>query len=389
MKKLILRALALTLTLMLVLGSTAMAATLRFRDTGEEVKKLQTALGTLGYYTKTVDGKFGTGTLKAVKEFQKAESMKVDGLVGKATKAKLTELTGVEFAPDEEEPVLPDGEKPKTLFAGDYRTMQFGTAGDRVRILQRALLALGFKTEVDGDFGSTTHAAVKAFQRIVGLTQDGKAGKKTLQKLEKYFNEDGECISGPIAGNTPAEPEKDPNAPIYGMPERTLRFGDEGLDVKYVMQRLYNLGYYNKTVDEKFGHGMLAAVKAFQKKNSLAVDGDVGAKTLAVLFSDAALDADDAIPPKPEEPRTTLKKGDSGEDVKAVQIRLASLGYYTGKLDGKFGSGMQTAVRLFQARNGLTVDGKVGPRTLEKLNADDAVPAQSAPSVEVVPPAAG
>jgi len=369
-----LRVLSLALAVMLLMMSCGLAEVLRYGKEGDEVAKLQAALTDLTYYTGEIDGKFGKLTLAAVKAFQKDAALKVDGRVGDLTKAKLTELTGLEFAPDEEpkpDPVIPTG-----LFKGDYRTMQFGTAGPRVRIMQRALVALGFDCDVDGDFKSDTHAAVKAFQRIVGLTQDGKAGKKTLQKLESYFNDEGECLSGPIAGNTPAEPEPDPNAPVYGVPERKLRYGDTGLDVKYAMQRLYDLGFYNKKVDEKFGAGMLAAVKAFQRKNSLTADGVLGPKSLGVLFSDNVLDEDDAVPVIPEDngPRT-LKKGDKGDDVKAVQVRLIALGYYTGKLDGKFGEGTYNAVRIFQARNALKVDGKVGPRTLEKLDAPDAVPA--------------
>lgn len=395
MKKMILRALALSLTVMMLLTTCGLAETIRFRDTGNQVLNLQVALTELNYYDGELDGKFGTGTLKAVKAFQKAEGLKVDGLAGSATQARLTELTGIIFEDDveSEEPETPDTPDepeveepvPTGLFAGDYRTMQFGTAGNRVRILQRALVALGFDAAVDGDFGSGTHKAVKAFQTIVGLTSDGKAGKKTLQKLETYFDEDGKCISGPIAGNEPAEPEVDPDAPTYGIPERTLRFGDTGLDVKYTMQRLYDLEYYSKTVDEKFGSGMIKAVKAFQKKNGLVADGVVGPATIKVLFSDSALDADDAIPDTDEDdaPRT-LKKGDVGEDVKAVQIRLTILGYYSGKLDGNFGVGTRSAVRTFQARNALTVDGKVGPRTLEKLMSEDAVPAKTAAPETVV-----
>lgn len=373
MKK-ILRALSLALALVMLTMSCGMAEILRYGKSGDEVAKLQTALTQLSYLDDEIDGKFGKKTLAAVKAFQKANALKADGRVGDLTKAKLTELTGLEFAPDkapQPEPVIPTG-----LFKGDYRTMQFGTAGDRVRIMQRALVALGFDCDVDGDFKSDTYAAVKAFQRIVGLTQDGKAGKKTLQKLEGYFDNEGMCISGPIAGNTPAEPEVDPNAPVYGKPERTLRYGMKGLDVKYTMQRLYDLGFYNKKADEHFGSGMLTAVKAFQRKNSLTPDGILGTKSLEVLFSDAVLDADDAVPVIPEQtgPRI-LKKGDKGEDVKLVQESLKELGYYTGKLDGQFGNGTLKAVRLFQARNALTVDGKVGPRTLEKLDAADAVPA--------------
>lgn len=381
MKKLIVRVLALAMAMML-LASCGLAETIRYRDKGENVTILQTALAQLGYYEKDIDGIFGAGTLKAVKAFQKDQYMTVDGLAGWATQAKLTSLTGVEFKQTEEDKVeMP--EKPTTIFGGDYRTMQFGTAGDRVRILQRALLALGFEVKVDGSYGSTTHAAVKAFQKVVGLTQDGKAGKKTLTKLEGYFDANGNCTSGPIAGNKPADPEPDPNAPVYGIPERTLRFGYTGLDVKYTMQRLYDLGFYNGKIDEKFGSGMMKALKAFQQKNGLTADGVVGPKTITVLFSANALDADDPVPPKPEPEDPVLNFGDSGDKVKALQVRLASLGYYTGKLDGKFGSGTLKAVKLFQARNGLAVDGKVGARTQLVLDSDNAVRAEIGGTVVV------
>ncbi|MBQ4579319.1 MAG: peptidoglycan-binding protein [Clostridia bacterium] len=381
MKKMFLRALALAMCAMMLMTSCGLATSLRFGMKNDQIVVLQTALKKLGYYKKTIDGNFGTGTHKAVKEFQKDENLKVDGIAGESTLALLEELTGVDFdltnIPNYDTEDDKDDEKPKGLFAGNYDTLKYGKTGNRVSILQRALMALGFKVTVDGTFGSTTHAAVKKFQGIVGLTQDGKAGKKTLQKLEKYFDDNGKCISGPIASFDPAEPEVDPDAPEYGMPDRTLRYGATGLDVKYVMQRLYDLEYYNKKVDEKFGSGMLKAVKAFQKKNSLTVDGVVGPTTLKKLFSDSALDADDPIPPKEEkvEEGRTLSKGMKGEDVKAVQVRLAALGYYDGKLDGSYGDATRDAVKLFQARNGMTVDGKVGPRTLAKLNASSAVPA--------------
>ena len=387
MKKLILRAFVLALAAVMLLTSVSFAETLRKGAKGDNVIALQTGLAAKGYYTGKIDGIFGAGTLKAVKAFQKAESLKVDGLAGKATQARLSELTGVVFEEEDDDVVVKpaDPNKPKTLFAGDYRTMQFGTAGARVRILQRALMALGFDVVVDGDYGSTTYRAVKAFQTVVGLTADGKCGKKTMQKLEAYFDEDGNCTSGPIAGNKPAEPEKDPNAPTYGMPERTLRKGDTGLDVKYVMQRLYDLGYYNKKADEKFGNGMLAAVKAFQKKNGLAVDGAVGMKTLALLFSTGALDADDPIPvPDPEPLKLPYKYGDKGVEIKEVQQALLNLGYKAGKADGVFGKNTRDAVKLFQARNGMTVDGKVGQRTLDRLFDGSAVPAEGA-AAPVVP----
>ncbi len=74
-----------------------------------------------------------------------------------------------------------------------------------------------------------------------------------------------------------------------------------------------------------------------------------------------------------EIPARTLEYGMEGADVLAAQVRLAYYEYYTGAQDGKFGPGMQSSVREFQTRNGLKVDGKIGPATLAMLNGDSAL----------------
>ena len=62
-----------------------------------------------------------------------------------------------------------------------------------------------------------------------------------------------------------------------------------------------------------------------------------------------------------------LEIGSSGENVKKVQNRLIQYGYLSGSADGKYGEKTRDAVILFQKRNGLTVDGKVGPDTAAAL----------------------
>ncbi len=54
-------------------------------DSGTKVKKLQQALTLLGYYSGTIDGDFGAGTVTAVKRFQKNRGMKQDGIAGAGT----------------------------------------------------------------------------------------------------------------------------------------------------------------------------------------------------------------------------------------------------------------------------------------------------------------
>lgn len=63
----------------------------------------------------------------------------------------------------------------------------------------------------------------------------------------------------------------------------------------------------------------------------------------------------------------TYKKGSSGQVVSQIQTKLKDWGYYSGTVDGVFGSGTETAVKLFQKKNGLSADGKVGPATLAAL----------------------
>ena len=63
----------------------------------------------------------------------------------------------------------------------------------------------------------------------------------------------------------------------------------------------------------------------------------------------------------------SYKKGSSGAVVTQIQTKLKSWGYYTGTVDGIYGSGTERAVRAFQQKNGLTVDGKAGDQTLAAM----------------------
>ena len=62
-----------------------------------------------------------------------------------------------------------------------------------------------------------------------------------------------------------------------------------------------------------------------------------------------------------------LRYGSRGDKVKELQQKLKRWGYYTGSIDGIFGSGTQAAVKNFQKKNGLTADGIVGPKTASAL----------------------
>ena len=84
-----------------------------------------------------------------------------------------------------------------------YSTLEFGSRGNSVLQLQRALLALGFDPNgTDGKFGRGTEKAVIAYQKSRGLEADGKAGNLTLTKL--YSETDGSTSSGSTDSAAPS-----------------------------------------------------------------------------------------------------------------------------------------------------------------------------------------
>jgi len=149
-----------------------------------------------------------------------------------------------------------------------------------------------------------------------------------------------------------------------------LKLNSVGNNVKLVQTNLNNKGY-KLTVDGIFGNLTLAAVKDYQAKNGLKVDGLVGPATLAKL-----------IPAKVEV--RLLRLGSTGSDVKALQTTLNTKGYKL-VVDGILGNQTLAAVKNYQSKNGLSVDGLVGPATLGKLNAKPAAPKPTTPPV-VKPP---
>ena len=217
--------------------------------------------------------------------------------------------------------------------------LEKGSTGSAVKDLQTKLKKLGYyDAYVDGDYGDTTVAAVKAFQKKYNLTADGIAGKETLKKLDSAYKN--------------ADSDKD---------DDSLRMGDSGSAVKDLQTKLKKLGYYSGTVDSTFGSGTYAAVRAFQKKYNLTADGVAGSETLKKLdsvYKNADSDKDD----------DSLRMGDSGSAVKDLQTKLKKLGYYDGTVDSTFGSGTYAAVKAFQKKYNLTADGVAGSETLKKLD---------------------
>lgn len=74
----------------------------------------------------------------------------------------------------------------------------------------------------------------------------------------------------------------------------------------------------------------------------------------------------------------TYKQGSTGSVVTEIQQRLSDWGYYSGSVDGIYGSKTTEAVKYFQRKNGLAVDGKCGPNTLSALGISVSASSQGA-----------
>jgi peptidoglycan hydrolase-like protein with peptidoglycan-binding domain len=125
-----------------------------------------------------------------------------------------------------------------------------------------------------------------------------------------------------------------------------LRRGDRNAAVRVMQYLLEDRGIV-VTVDGIFGPNTETAVKGFQANNGLQQDGIVGELTWSRLIR-------------------TLQKSSSGAAVKAVQVILSRI-VLPLDVDGVFGPNTETAVKGFQADNGLQQDGIVGPLTWRAL----------------------
>ena len=306
-------------------------------DVSEAVRAVQQQLIALGYLTGKADGNFGAATERAVLAFQKARSLTESGVVDKNT------LTVLNTA------YLAIGSVPTVDAAGS--ALQNGSKGDAVKTLQTNLITLGYLTgKADGLFGSATEKAVKAFQSANGLTASGVADETTVSRIAAAVT---------ALTQTP-EPTATP-APAA----TSLKKGDKGEEVKTLQQQLITLGYLSGSADGVYGADTKAAVRAFQSAKGLGADGIAGPKTIEAIS--AAVTAATSTAPAQSGSTLSLKRGDKGEAVKALQTSLITLGYLTGSADGVFGTATMTAVKAFQSASGVTADGLAGSKTLSLL----------------------
>ena len=130
--------------------------------------EIQKFLTNNGFKPGPIDGQSGPQTVAAIKAFQTINGLLADGIVGNRTKAAMNAYTGCTT---------------NTCIARDNRSANLGS----VEGIQTYLSNNGFNPGIiDGEMGSYTKEAIKAFQRKVGLIPDGVAGNRTKSEMKKY-----------------------------------------------------------------------------------------------------------------------------------------------------------------------------------------------------------
>lgn len=271
-----------------------------------------------------------------------------------------------------------------------YPELSEGVNGSGTQKLQEKLIQLGYLDDVaDGYYGAKTKAAVEMLENYVRELEqdvidalptvaptataeptatpaptaeptDVPALTVTLEPIatvqptvevtdepEAAALPEDELIEEEQLGPTPATPvdgiaDAMLQAYLYSddfkLTRGDLTSGDSGDAVIRLQRRLSKLGYLYGAADGIYGGTTARAVRIFQYYNGLEQNGNADVALQELLFSENAKVPDNSL----------LAQGSTGEDVKKLQLRLRILGFMTGSVDGDFGAGTASGVKVLQ-----------------------------------------
>jgi len=339
--------LALTLS---ILSSVNSVLALERGDQGPSVRNLQQKLQQAGFYQAPITQVYDFPTEEAVRRFQKAAGLPIDGVMGASTLQKLdnwrkssatsqsqakkptvvrtSQTTRVAPAsiPAKKTSVAAASTSARRTTQANKRSsnsqyLMKGAEGEEVRVLQERLRVAGYYYgNATGIFGPITEESVKRFQEAYKLDVDGIVGPATLSKLP---------ARGVGFGEDPA--------PRRAADRDNLRMGDRGEAVRVLQEQLIKAGYLQGEPNGYFGSYTSDAVRRFQGDNYLAVSGIAGPTTRAKLYSKV----------------NNAPKSDFS--VLEIQRRLRDKGFYKGKLNGVMADDTRKAIKQAQEFYGISL----------------------------------
>lgn len=237
----------------------------------------------------------------------------------------------------------------------DLSVYETGMEHEDIKSIQRALKREGVynHNDITSYYGSITKNAVMSFQKKYGLASDGVVGKSTIDKMEELG--------------------------LFTLGNLSLNLYEEDMnhvDIKVLQRALKASGSYNNDFyTTYYGSDTKEAVKKFQKKYGLTVDGIAGQSTIKKMekLNLVTHNLGGSIRTKSIVGNLSLsvyKKGTRHSDVKIIQKVLDRAGTFTGNtFTTYFGNTTEESVKKFQNKYGLSSDGVVGKSTIEKMKA--------------------
>ncbi len=325
-------------------------------STGAKVKVLQEKLAALGYYADPVTSKYDSQTKAAVVAFQKNNGLMADGITGEETWNMLfmsDETLDASATPrPTPAPTLP----PYSLVV-DVRNQVITAYGldennEYTAVVRRMICSTGTYA-TPSDVG-------------VWKLNSGRSRFPLFPKFGVYVQYWTPIVNG-IGFHSVIYNTKNTMDLAVGSYNQLGTRASHGCirllvdDAKWIYE---NAGKGTQvTITDKLPSDpeLTQSVKPAPLNRKNMLPKETPAPTPSPVF-------DSSLPPPL--PLRTLNKGDKGEDVFWLQMKLTELGYYTGTVTGGYYGGTQKAVKAYQKDNGLTADGAAGIKTQSMLYAD-------------------
>ena len=319
-------------------GPGTVATTLREGDKGTAVTELQTMLKKLNYYYGSVTGSFGSLTKQAVRKFQDANKLTVDGVAGPATINKLRTLTGgsADSGSSSGSTVTTDKSYGRTTKDNVYLRSSYSTTSSAKASLQKGqkfriskvytvsgvkwyyvTVTVGgytYKGYIRGDmmenitaadFGDDSNSGeqetigmIKVTGNNVSLryqpsTSANRVGTANIGDCFYYVDTVNgwfQTRAGYWITKDYAKVMTDAEVEAYiknnggsGSTGSSYTIGSTGSTVTYIQTALTALEYYDRQITGHYGRYTKDAVRAFQRDHNLTADGVCGATTLAAI----------------------------------------------------------------------------------------------------------
>lgn len=352
---------------------------LRSGDSGEDVTALQTKLSELGFFTGTADGRYGKITEDAVRAFQKANQLNVDGRAGVKTQTKLFSGKAIGVKPTQTP--KPDSQSLQTTQNPLAKTA--APAEEKAEYPYNTTVSASVNLRRSASLNSMRLVTVPQGATISVLENDGNFQKISYSKFTGYVMSDYVNIPEQYLKGKSLKTDN-----AARLSYETLAVGSEGTRVRALQQALTELGFYNQTIDGQFGAGTIAALKAFQKQNNLRPTGIALPELQKLMYEGRVRNnrnkvvAIKTLPPIEGYP---MNVGDYGDAVYALHETLKTLGFYKGNLGYEYTKDTAKSVSAFQKAHSIKESGKIDNFTYLSIKTLLATPAPNASDATQAP----